>query len=121
MEIKLSKSNRKGKKWKVIVDGSIVHFGAKGYSDFTKHKDPKRKDRYINRHKKNEDWTKKGIKTAGFWSRWLTWNKPTIKDSIKHIEDNFNVNVRLQKGFGNVENKFEIQNKIQKNIYKKLN
>ena len=31
-----------------------VHFGAKGMSDYTIHKDDERKYRYIMRHKKNE-------------------------------------------------------------------
>ena len=55
-------------------------------SDFTIHKDEDRKNRYINRHKKNEDWGKSGIDTAGFWSRWLLWNKPTIKESYQDIK-----------------------------------
>ena len=58
--------------------GKHIYFGAVGYSDFTIHKDPDRKQRYINRHEKNENWTKSGIDSAGFWSRWLLWNKPSI-------------------------------------------
>ena len=33
-----------------------THFGWRGMSDFTKHKDPERKQRYLDRHKKNENW-----------------------------------------------------------------
>jgi len=66
-----------------------VYFGAAGYSDFTKHKDEERKNRYINRHKNNENWTKSGINTAGWWSRWLLWNKPTIKASYEDIKKRF--------------------------------
>ena len=91
--IYLYKSPRKDKKWMVIVDGKKVHFGAEGYSDYTKHKDPERKARYISRHKANENWKKSGIKTAGFWSRWLIWGEPTLKDSIKDIERRFNVKI----------------------------
>jgi hypothetical protein len=40
-----------------------------------------RKQRYINRHKNNETWSKSGTDTAEFWSRWLLWNLPTKKDS----------------------------------------
>ena len=49
-------------------DGKMhkVHFGAQGYSDYTKHKDPERKRRYITRHQKSENWTKSGVLTAGF-------------------------------------------------------
>lgn len=66
-----------------------VYFGAAGMSDFTKHKDEERKQRYIKRHEKNEKWTKSGIDTAGFWSFWLLWNKPTIKQSYEDIKKRF--------------------------------
>ena len=66
-----------------------VYFGAAGYSDFTKHKDEERRQRYIQRHEKNEDWSKSGIDTAGFWSRWLLWNKTTIKESYEDIKKRF--------------------------------
>ena len=49
--------------------------------------------RYINRHKKNENRTKSGINTAGWWSRWLLWGEPTISASIKAIENKFNVHI----------------------------
>ena len=47
-------------------------------SDYTKHKDPSRKQRYMNRHKSREDWTKP--MSAGALSRYILWNKPTLKD-----------------------------------------
>ena len=72
-------------------DNKKVYFCASGYSEFTIHKDEARKQRYINRHKNNEDWTKSGIDTAGFWSRWLLWNKKTIQDSYKDIKNNFKI------------------------------
>lgn len=77
----------------VRVGNKTVHFGAKGYSDYTIHKDPERKKRYIDRHKSNEDWSIKGINTAGFWSRWLLWNEPTLKESIKSTEDKFGIKI----------------------------
>ena len=91
--IYLSKSVREGKKYMVEVDGKTIHFGAEGYEDYTKHKDPERKKRYITRHKANENWTKSGIKTAGFWSRWLLWGEPSISASIKAIENKFNLRI----------------------------
>jgi hypothetical protein len=91
--MELAKSTRAVKKYMVKVDDKIVHFGAKGYEDFTTHGDESRKERYLARHKTNEDWTKSGIDTAGFWSRWLLWNKPTIKESVKDIEKRFGVKI----------------------------
>jgi hypothetical protein len=95
--IDLYKSKRKDKKWMVVVDNKKIHFGAKGYSDYTKHKDPDRKKRYIARHKARENWKKSGIKTAGFWSRWLLWGEPTLRDSINEIERKFNVKIILKR------------------------
>ena len=66
-----------------------IYFGAAGYSDFTKHKDEVRKQRYIQRHEKNEEWGKSGIDTSGFWSRWLLWHKPKIKESYDDIKKRF--------------------------------
>lgn len=77
----------------VKVGKKTIHFGAKGYSDYTIHKDPERKERYIQRHKANEDWSIRGIDTAGFWSRHLLWAEPTLKDSIEKIESKFGVKI----------------------------
>ena len=81
------KSDKPDKKYYIITkDNKRVYFGAAGYEHFSSgHKDEARKQRYINRHEKNEDWTKSGLDTAGFWSRWLLWNKPTIKESYQDI------------------------------------
>ena len=68
-----------------------VSFGAKGYSDFTKHKDEERKKLYIARHKAREDWTRSGVLTAGFWSRWVLWNKPALRASIEDTRIRFNL------------------------------
>lgn len=85
----LRPSTKKDKKWMVYVEGKTVHFGAQGMSDFTKHKDEARRDRYDQRHQKREDW--KNLKSAGFWSKWLLWNKPTISGSKSDIRKRFNV------------------------------
>ena len=68
-----------------------VYFGDSIYSDFTIHKDESRKQRYINRHKKNELWSKSGIDTVGFEALNLLWNNPTIKNSYNDIERRFNI------------------------------
>jgi hypothetical protein len=78
-------------KWKVKIDGHTIQFGAKGYTDYTLSQDNEKKKNYISRHKDREDWTKNGIYTAGFWSRWLLWNKPTIASSLKDIKKRFDL------------------------------
>ena len=60
------------------VNDRTVHVGATGYEDFTTSKDEKRNASYLARHKTSEDWTLGGVDTAGFWARWLLWNKPSI-------------------------------------------
>ena len=95
MEIVISKSTNKNKKFDVVVDGKKISFGAVGYSDYTIHKDPERKERYIARHKKNEDWNKSGIKTAGYWSKHLLWNKDTLTKSIDDISKKHNLNIKM--------------------------
>jgi hypothetical protein len=69
--------------------GRKVLCGAVGYSDFTKHKDEDRKQRYVNRYNNNKNWTESGIDSAGFWSRHLLWNKPTINESYRGIKNHF--------------------------------
>lgn len=90
----LKKSTRPGKKYMVRVDGKTIHFGAAGMSDYTKHKDRERMLRYNSRHRSAENWKKSGIKTAGFWSKWLLWNKPSITGSKQDISKRFKVTFR---------------------------
>lgn len=64
-----------------------VRFGAAGMSDFTKHRDPSRKARYLARHEARENWS--DPLTPGFWSRWLLWNKPSIRESLADLKTRF--------------------------------
>ena len=98
MDVVITKSKKPDKKYDARIDGTkTVSFGQKGASDFTKHKNTDRKERYIDRHKKNEDWTKSGVKAAGFWSKNLLWNKPTLKESIDDINKRFkNLNIKMK-------------------------
>ena len=84
------KSDKANKKFYIITkDNKKVYFGAARMSDFTINKDPVRKLKYIVRHQKNENWTKSGIDTAGFWSRWYLWNEPTLEASYQDIKRRF--------------------------------
>ena len=64
-----------------------IHFGADGMSDYTIHKDKDRMNRYLNRHRKRENWEQ--CDTAGALSRWILWNKPTLEGSIKDYKKKF--------------------------------
>jgi hypothetical protein len=90
----LQLSPRSDKKWRITTpSGKNVDFGASGYSDFSLHHNPDRKESYISRHANNEDWTVSGINTAGFWSRWLLWNLPSFKASVRDIEKTFGIKI----------------------------
>ena len=94
----LFRSPRLDKKYAIVTPtGMRIDFGAKGYSDFTKHKDEARKKNYISRHAINEDFSPKGMYTAGWWARWLLWNKPSIEESIKDIEKHFRIKIIYHK------------------------
>ena len=97
MKLRITKSKRKIKNFDLLDQDKryILSFGHSDYSDFTKHKDEERKERYINRHKNNEDHTKSGVKTAGFWARWVLWSEPTITTSINKLNKRFNLNIKL--------------------------
>jgi hypothetical protein len=117
-KVKLTKSPIKAKKYRVtFADGYHVDFGASGYSDFTRHKNPFRMREYVRRHggkitksimadenpnsvfermlsvhsSSKEKWGKLGVKTAGFWSRWLLWSMPTLRDAKKLIARKYHV------------------------------
>ena len=75
----------------MMSDGTrqTVHFGQAGASDFTKNKDPKRKENYLERHRARENWN--DPLTAGALSRWVLWNMPTLKASIADFKKRFNL------------------------------
>lgn len=90
--VKVTKSDKKDKKYMAIFENiktkrtKTIHFGSAGMEDYTIHKDPKRKELYLKRHSgMNEDWNDTGIMTAGWWSRWLLWSEPSMRDSKKLV------------------------------------
>ena len=90
----LRRSRHPEKQWDAVFekDGKekVVAFGAKGYSDFTKHKNTTRKARYIKRHSgMGEHWDKPD--TPGALSRWILWNKPSLKGSLRDFKKRFNI------------------------------
>lgn len=118
MKVILQKNPGGLKKWRAVLpDGKKVDFGLKGYSDYTIHKNPLRMRSYVMRHggvassnlKKStdekyvqdkmlnvktstkENWSKNGIYTPGFWSRWLLWSHPSINAAKREISKKFNV------------------------------
>jgi len=93
MIILLSKSDKLNKKYRVLIGNKTINFGDSAYQDYTQHNDLHRKDLYLDRHKSREDWN--DILTAGFWSRWLLWNRKSISKSIKYIKKRFGIKIIL--------------------------
>lgn len=93
--VELVKLEDDEKKYKVVLLNTntgrlrTIKFGQAGAEDYTIHKDEKRKEAYLRRHEGREDWTSTGVGTAGFWSRYLLWNKKTIISSLKDIIERF--------------------------------
>ena len=118
MRVKIIRSPDSKKKFRAILeDGRTVDFGASGYSDYTKHKNPSRMRSYVLRHggqipkrivaernpamihrmmrdvdkSDKEDWKLSGIGGAGFWSRWYLWSQPTIPQVQTFMSKRFGI------------------------------
>ena len=91
----LKKSNRKGKRFEIIMPKfkHSHHFGSDVGKTFIDHQDQKKKDAWIARHKgdKNYNTVHSGI----YHSRMLLWNKPTLKEAIKDYEKRHKVKVNF--------------------------
>lgn len=93
MEFVILPSTRKNKKYMAIGKDYTVHFADKRYDNYTIHKDVVRKNNYVRRHMKNENWNDPS--TSAFWSRWLLWELPDIKKAAENINKIFNIKVVL--------------------------
>ncbi len=93
--VTIRKSHRKEKKFDAVFekeDGrkKVVSFGARGMSDYTKHKDKTRRARYLQRHSgMGEHWNQPD--TPGALSRWVLWNKPSLQGSIADFKKRFHL------------------------------
>ena len=89
--IAIRKSHKTEKKYDAVFEKNgrqkVVPFGAAGMSNYTKHKNATRKQRYMNRHKKKENW--RNPDTPGSLSRWILWNKPSFRDSVADYKQRF--------------------------------
>ena len=97
--VTISRSSNSQKKLMAVFEDSegkkikTTHFGQRGASDYTKHGDKERMQRYLERHgggtttSTKEDW--KDPTTAGALSRWTLWNKPSLKASFDDYKSRF--------------------------------
>ena len=89
MEVVITKSKKSNKKLDAIIIGSkTVSFGDSSYQDYRQHKDPIRREAYIKRHSK-EDWSKSNIASPAWMSRYILWEKPTLKGAIDNANKKY--------------------------------
>ena len=66
----------------------IVPFGDNRYEDFTQHHNKRRRELYILRHEKNENWN--DPESPGALSRYILWgNSKKIDTNIKEFKKKF--------------------------------
>lgn len=92
ISVKFIKSSNKKKKLRALFyEGKELikqtDFGASGYSDYTIHQNDERKNRYIARHQKNENW--EDPFSRGSLALFILWNKKTLEASIKDYVKRF--------------------------------
>jgi hypothetical protein len=95
--ISFKRSDNPDKKYMVVLETNeggrkTIHFGDSQSKDFTLHSPLERESRkkaYISRHKSNEDWN--DPLTAGFWSKHILWNLPTVTGSLEATKRRFNL------------------------------
>jgi hypothetical protein len=91
----LRESTRKDKKYMAIFYDDnrkkikTTHFGSAGMSDYLHHKNDERKNLYLNRHRKNENWD--DLYSAGSLARYILWNKTTLEASVNDYMKRFNL------------------------------
>ena len=77
----IKKSTKADKKLMAVFsrDGrtKTIHFGQAGAPDYTKTRDKAQRKRYLDRHRKNENWN--NPETAGALSRWILWGPTTSR------------------------------------------
>lgn len=91
--VEIKPSTAKNKRLKAIFydkDGKKIkttNFGQKGGQTFVDHKNKDIKSKWIARHRVREDWN--APMTAGALSRFILWNKTSMKASIADYKRRF--------------------------------
>ncbi len=95
VKVVIKKSNKEGKKLMAIFTMSngrakTTHFGSAGMDDYTKTRDKEQRQRYLKRHRRNENWN--NPVSAGALSRWILWGPFTSKQkNISSFKRRFNL------------------------------
>ena len=95
MKVIIKPSTKSGKKLMAVFTdkdkrSKTIHFGSAGMDDYTKTKDKDQRKRYLDRHRKNENWN--NPQTAGALSRWILWgNSTSLRTNIQTFKNKFDL------------------------------
>ena len=95
VSVVIKKSDKAGKKLVAVFtrdNGRTkkTYFGQAGAPDFTITKDKAQRKRYLDRHRKNENWS--NPESAGALSRWILWGPSTSRqENIRSFKKRFNL------------------------------
>jgi len=95
VSVVIKKSDKAGKKLMATFTREngrkkSVHFGSAGMDDYTITKDKAQRKRYLDRHRKNENWN--NPESAGALSRWILWGNSTSRqENIRSFKSKFNL------------------------------
>ena len=90
----LKKSDKKGKRFVIIMDKMNHHFGSDVGKTFIDGRSEKEKDAWLKRHQVNKNWNNKH--SSIFFSRHLLWNTKDLKKNIKLLEKLLNVKIKVE-------------------------
>jgi hypothetical protein len=96
VSVVIKKSSKPDKKLQAVFSypettrTKTIHFGSAGMDDYTKTKDKAQRSRYLERHRRRENWEK--ADTAGALSRWILWGPSTNRsENISKFKSRFNL------------------------------
>jgi hypothetical protein len=95
MYAQLDKSDREDKKYKMIFYDNnrkkvlTTHFGQAGANDYTRTHDDDAKQRYIQRHQKNEKWN--DFMTSGSLAYHILWTEKSMAKAYSKYLAKFNL------------------------------
>ena len=96
ISVKITKSTKPEKKLMAVFSypettrTKTINFGSAGMADYTITKDKAQRQRYLDRHRKRENWNV--ADTAGSLSRWILWGPSTNRsENISKFKSRFNL------------------------------
>ena len=95
IKVSITPSSKAGKKLQAVFTREngrkkTIHFGSAGMDDYTKTKDKAQRKRYLDRHRKRENWNVPD--TAGSLSARILWGQSTSKqENIRSFKNKFNL------------------------------